>query len=331
MEPLLKPVEFVNGQFVTRKEGFQFMNSYPDLSTGCPIETWKPAEKADVEVAKVDKKVMKAWGMAQTFKDILEYRMDDFTPSQRDQWRALHAFHKQYATSGTVPVLPLTLRYIHVYTPLLIPTSTHIHQPYTQPYPYRPPATTAETNQSWTITHGMPVSWNLIWQQLAWRFPRPHQPGTAKPGTAADVTNSTVQMADITDAPQGGRAASSMGNSTWANRAQAAFLDTTLPVAERVALINCATGIADPKFLKARGVKSLQMREDIGSMAGSTLAYKSGTLCFVRLQAFEGEFCIGLARMGQCDDDGNVEVTWLEPRGLRKYVSCPCRPIIVTY
>jgi len=175
----------------------------------------------------------------------------------------------------------------------------------------------------------MPVSWNVIWQQLAWRFPRPRQPGTAKPGTAADGTHSTVQMAHITDAPQGARAASSMGNSTWANRAQAALSDTTLPIAERVALINCATGIADPSFIKARAVKGFKMREDIANMAGSTLVYKSGMLCFVRLLAFEGEFCIGLARMGKQDDSGKVEVTWLEPRGLRKYVSCPCRPILL--
>ena len=112
--PPLKPVDFVNGRFETRSSGYRFMLEYPKLSSGCAFEPWKPAEKEDVvEANKEDnaKKSHKPWGKKKVFSDILNHRMEGFTPSQRDQWRAIESFHSTYLTSDVVPALPLTLRW----------------------------------------------------------------------------------------------------------------------------------------------------------------------------------------------------------------------------
>ena len=87
--------------------------------------------------------------MKKVFSDIMQHTMNEpgFTPAHRDQWRALHAFHLQHPTSDSLPLLPITIS---------------------------APRDAAETDQSWTMNHGMPVVWDSMWSKLAWRFNRPH-------------------------------------------------------------------------------------------------------------------------------------------------------------
>jgi len=94
-----------------------------------------------------------------------------------------------------------------------------------------------------------------------------------------------------------------------------------LPAAQRLALINGATGIDDPKRLKRQAVKGLTKLLDVDSMLQAVVPVVDGSLRFVRLLAFEGEFRIGLGRIIVVPDNSAlVKVFWLEPRGLRKYV-----------
>lgn len=48
--------------------------------------------------------------ITQVLKDILEYRMLNFTPEQQDQWRAMKEFHDKFTTSDSVPNLPISIR-----------------------------------------------------------------------------------------------------------------------------------------------------------------------------------------------------------------------------
>ena len=163
----------------------------------------------------------------------------------------------------------------------------------------------------------MPVSWDEIWGKLAWRFSRPHQPEIA---TAADVTMLPHVAANAASGPFSNVGYScpvsrNVGDSNYAMRVKGA-LEHDLPIPEQLALINGATGIDDSKALKRQAVKALKLRSDIDVMVMPPLL--SGRLVFVQLDAFEGEFKIGLGRIERVEDD-EAEIQWFEPRGLRKY------------
>eukprot|EP00965_Chrysotila_dentata_P111378 3682098-Pleurochrysis_carterae.AAC.1 len=91
--------------------------------------------------------------------------MLNFTPAQRDQWRAIAAFHEEFSCSDQVPHLPLTIR---------------------------APPSEAETTSSWTIMHGSPFSWSEAWSKLSFRYPRPHAPSQPSPAAATSSTEQQV-------------------------------------------------------------------------------------------------------------------------------------------
>lgn len=64
---------------------------------------------------------------AQVLRDILEYRMKDFTPAQKDQWRAMKTFHDMYKTSDSVPNLPISLRASKESIHPVRAAHTHVH------------------------------------------------------------------------------------------------------------------------------------------------------------------------------------------------------------
>eukprot|EP00965_Chrysotila_dentata_P078201 2578222-Pleurochrysis_carterae.AAC.1 len=187
------PQHIVDGVAVPKKEGLLFMlpDKFPQVAVKPLVETWKPAESNSAEgpdlvgqdhlaagdsteqrtisAAAATKKSDKAWKQQKVFHDITSAKsMCAFSSNQRDQWRALAAFHADTTCSDQVPDLPMTLR--------------------------APPAA-AETESSWTMQHGSPFSWSGAWDKLAWRYPRPHAP------PSSIIATSTEQQADAAAEP----------------------------------------------------------------------------------------------------------------------------------
>lgn len=103
------PVKYdEKGTMVTDEKGLFFMAAELQVNISEPAhaETWKHGDLGDAEgLVKRD-----VWKKKKVMEDILKHRMKDFTPEQKDQWRALGEFHDGYQCSDDVPTLPLTLR-----------------------------------------------------------------------------------------------------------------------------------------------------------------------------------------------------------------------------
>eukprot|EP00965_Chrysotila_dentata_P001290 42219-Pleurochrysis_carterae.AAC.1 len=72
---------------------------FPDITVVPPTEVWKAAEKNE-EMSRGEEENArnlssgtvgnaKAWSRSRVFNDILKKSMLEFSPDQRDQWRAL--------------------------------------------------------------------------------------------------------------------------------------------------------------------------------------------------------------------------------------------------
>lgn len=104
----LPKLETSEGKLESDPKGLLFMSQdfVADLSKPAKIETWKHGDTTDAEgLTKKD-----VWRKSKVLTDILQHRMTDFSPTQKDQWRALNHFHERFKLSDEVPHLPLHLR-----------------------------------------------------------------------------------------------------------------------------------------------------------------------------------------------------------------------------
>jgi hypothetical protein len=278
--PEMKPVDIqVDGSMVTRPTGLLFMNqaSIPALNRQPRKETWKAAEKADI--GEGDKKEAKAWQQTKVMSDITEYRMLTFPAVKQAQWKAINNFHKTYRTSDMVPSLPLTL------TP------------------------GDGSAGSFTIEHGMPLDWDTIWDELAWRHDRPHRP---QHDNDANKTTLAAPVAPAAPTP----APLSLPEPN---------LPDSLPPDVRQALINGVTDNSDTKALLARAQRILAIHREVHAMgaAKEVSIPEPGSLVFVELTNFEGEFRVGLGRLATTQkpsSDNLLTVEWCVPKGFLKIV-----------
>jgi hypothetical protein len=112
--------------------------SFPKLANDPGVDRWKLGAPVEGVPDKA------TWQQQRVFRDILEHRMTDQTEEQKEQWRALHAFHNKFETADSVPTLPVQL--------------------------------TTANGSCFSMNHGSPVGWKEGWASLAWRFDRPHKP-----------------------------------------------------------------------------------------------------------------------------------------------------------
>eukprot|EP00965_Chrysotila_dentata_P247993 6208080-Pleurochrysis_carterae.AAC.1 len=71
------------------QKGLERKHHYPDVEDDSGLEEWLPAEK---------------WSMDKVLTDIIRWVYDDFslTTARKDEWNALRAWHRAYATSDAV-------------------------------------------------------------------------------------------------------------------------------------------------------------------------------------------------------------------------------------
>jgi hypothetical protein len=112
--------------------------SFPKLANDPGVDSWKHSAPVEGVPEK------STWQCARVFRDILEHRMAKQTDEQKEQWRALHEFHRKYETADSVPTLPLQLN--------------------------------TANGSCFSMNRGSPVGWKEGWEALAWRFDRPHKP-----------------------------------------------------------------------------------------------------------------------------------------------------------
>eukprot|EP00965_Chrysotila_dentata_P145444 4803685-Pleurochrysis_carterae.AAC.1 len=112
------------GELETSKSGVRFMHKgkWPDIRVPAAMETWKAAENSSAEGVSsgcVDcdahetreqagpsarpRTGARPWQQREVFADIFGHSMARQPAENRDQSRALHAFHTTYTTSDTVP------------------------------------------------------------------------------------------------------------------------------------------------------------------------------------------------------------------------------------
>lgn len=127
----------------TTPAGQPILQSLPGLSEPFPVEPWRFAEKSDAEglAERFRKKLKKGaiWHRKKVMQDIREHTATSFPPTQQDQWAAIDAFHDQYRTSDSVPVVPFS---------------------------------TPGATQSWHFEHGTPIDWRAAFAHLTLRFDR---------------------------------------------------------------------------------------------------------------------------------------------------------------
>ena len=271
--PELKPFDVLDtGQMIMKQVGYRFMlpDRYPSLEEPPPLEPWKAAENGEFgdEPCAADgpdpksgplnmkgsRPKTRAWQQEKVLSDITKHRMLEFPPDKRDQWRTIKQFHETHKTSDTCPKIPCML----------------------------PRPQDAETQQEFALKYGMPMQWKTIWGQLAWRFPRPHQP-TGQ----AEVQH---QLVEVT--LQRGVACAQSG----ALHSSAPHMGK-LPLAQQVLLINGTTGVDTSNAEFERAKESLEVLGQIEKLCQKPPEVKVGELRWVILQHFEGEFRVGLARI----------------------------------
>lgn len=146
----------------------------------------------------------------------------------------------------------------------------------------------AQTDKTWKMTGGLPISWDAAWGQLAWRHPRAHKPHGAGRVHATESSRTDPSS----------------------TREPGTFQESReVPLA----VDNGVTGRNNPKKDRVKGTQEVSRRNAVRELPEHLGSVTAGMLVIIVVdkESAEGELAIGLARaMQSCDGDKECRFLW---------------------